>query len=613
MKIFKSLKKRVSYFGVIADELIIVDEVNRVIKFDSSLNLKGGVRLKLPPNKPNEKGVKISKDGTYLIVTVNNLITLWDLKRKKMIKNFKEEKEVLCIGFDNENNYFASGDIAGKIFLYNLNIKKKVAQVARHKDFVNDLAISDDLSEIVAGCFDKCVLFANLTSFNKKERYLHIKPVKKVENKSYVVSADEISDIVKWDLIKIDKKDRVDFYREFRDFWIDSDILLILGANKIMLYSLEREVILNDKFEEFANGDKIAVVGKYMVVSDMNGVLYYRDLFEEEKDLLDAILREDFKKAYELIDANPFLRRSQGFERLEKMVELFIKRAKSLFETDPAEAVKMLDKLIEVPHLRSKIKEIISHYSNLIKFKNAVKSGNYALAYTIANQYPLLKETKYYQLLEKKWQITFNKAFKLIEEGRISEAKELLEPFMAVTEKLPLIELLLREANIIKLMREKLAKRDFKGFFDLVKAHPELKNTAEYQNVINYANKLYQKALEFLEKEEFDKAKKAALILQDFPDFKDKAQKILEKIEIILKFLGYMANKEYEKALELVELYPFLKNLKSYKEFIKKRNEKILKAEELANSGKVNEAMKLLKDYRDKFHLKRIEEIASRF
>ena len=613
MKIFKSLKKRVSYFGVIADELIIVDEVNRVIKFDSSLNLKGGVRLKLPPNKPNEKGVKISKDGTYLIVTVNNLITLWDLKRKKMIKNFKEEKEVLCIGFDNENNYFASGDIAGKIFLYNLNIKKKVAQVAKYKDFINDLAISDDLNEIVAGCFDKCVLFVNLTSFNKKERYLHIKPVKKVENKSYVVSADEISDIVKWDLIKIDKKDRVDFYREFRDFWIDSDILVILGANKIMLYSLEREVILNDKFEEFANGDKIAVIGKYMVVSDMNGVLYYRDLFEEEKDLLDAILREDFKKAYELIDANPFLRRSQGFERLEKMVELFIKRAKSLFETDPAEAVKMLDKLIEVPHLRSKIKEIISHYSNLIKFKNAVKSGNYALAYTIANQYPLLKETKYYQLLEKKWQITFNKAFKLIEEGRISEAKELLEPFMAVTEKLPLIELLLREANIIKLMREKLAKRDFKGFFDLVKAHPELKNTAEYQNVINYANKLYQKALEFLEKEEFDKAKKAALILQDFPDFKDKAQKILEKIEIILKFLGYMANKEYEKALELVELYPFLKNLKSYKEFIKKRNEKILKAEELANSGKVNEAMKLLKDYRDKFHLKRIEEIASRF
>ncbi len=613
MKIFKSLKKRVSYFGVIGDELIIVDEVNRVIKFDSSLNLKGGVRLKLPPNKPNEKGVKISKDGTYLIVTVNNLITLWDLKRKKMIKNFKEEKEVLCIGFDNENNYFASGDIAGKIFLYNLNIKKKVAQVAKYKDFINDLAISDDLNEIVAGCFDKCVLFVNLTSFNKKERYLHIKPVKKVENRSYVVSADEISDIVKWDLIKIDKKDRVDFYREFRDFWIDSDILVILGANKIMLYSLEREVILNDKFEEFANGDKIAVIGKYMVVSDMNGVLYYRDLFEEEKDLLDAILREDFKKAYELIDANPFLRRSQGFERLEKMVELFIKRAKSLFETDPAEAVKMLDKLIEVPHLRSKIKEIISHYSNLIKFKNAVKSGNYALAYTIANQYPLLKETKYYQLLEKKWQITFNKAFKLIEEGRISEAKELLEPFMAVTEKLPLIELLLREANIIKLMREKLAKRDFKGFFDLVKAHPELKNTAEYQNVINYANKLYQKALEFLEKEEFDKAKKAALILQDFPDFKDKAQKILEKIEIILKFLGYMANKEYEKALELVELYPFLKNLKSYKEFIKKRNEKILKAEELANSGKVNEAIELLKDYRDKFHLKRIEEIANRF
>ncbi len=606
MEKFKNLKQRISLFYVEDNALFVVDEINRVIEFDENLLLKRGFKLKFIPNRPSERAVKIDND--ILAIGAKNYISVWDLKSKKHLANFKREDEVLSVGID--KNYMVSGGTNGKIELYNLKILSKVATLAKHRDFINDLAIDSDMNEVYAGCYDKAVLFINSVSFIKKERYLHIKEVKKIEKKDNLISADKISDIIKWNVFKQDKKDRVDFYKEFRDFWIDEDFLVVLGQNKIMVYDLEKEVILNDNFLEVGKADKIVVFGKFLLFSDLNGVIFKVDLFKDERLLLDYILKEDFKSAYELIDKNPFLRRSAGFNRLERMVELIIKRAKQLFETDRTEAIKLLDKLLVVPQLRSKIEEIIKHFSEIVKFKHAIKSGNYALAYMLANSYPLLKETKYYEILEKKWQFAFEKALRLINEGKISEAKEILEPFMAVPEKLPLIEFLLKKAEIIRLLREKLAKRDFKGFFDLVKTHPELKLTKEYMNVLKYAQNLYKKAQELIKQEEFEKAKKVAAVLIEIEPFKDKGYKILKRAEIGLKFLEFLAQKEYEKAIELAEMYTFLKELKSYKEFMKQLNEDFQKAEMLIKEGKTTEAFANIEKYRNRFLINRINEIS---
>ncbi len=608
-KILKNLKKRVTAFGSDGNFLFLVDEVNRVLIFSKNMIMMKGFRLKAPNNRPDENSTKFSKDLKYLAITTGNIITLWDLENKKHIANFVNTMDILAVNFDEKSRYLASGDINGEIKLYNLKIKKKTALLAKHKDFITDIEFCDEVNEVVGGCYDKCVLFVNTADFSKKERYLHIKPVKKVKNSSYLVSADAISDIVKWDILKNSEKDRVDFYKEFKDFFIDENILSVLTSRGVILYDLESEVILNDKFLEFEGGDKIAVFGNYMIISDDKGVVWYYDLFEEEKKLLEYILAEDFKKAYELIDKNPFLKRSRGFERLERMVELYIKKAKAHFEIDPFKAAAELQKLLEVPRLRQRVEEIIKHYTNLVKFKNAVLKNNFALAYQLANQYPLLKETKYYKLLEKKWELAFEKALKLIKEGKISEAKEILVPFMAVPEKLELIEFVLKKGELIFLLREKLAKRDFKGFFALIKEHPELKGTNEYKKVMEYAQRLYEKAQELLKKEEFDKAKKAAALLTEFPGFEEKAEKILRKIEIALKFLNYLSEKNYEKALELVNLHPFLKELKAYKEFIKEWNEKLYKAEILMNEGKSQEAYELLKEYENKYQINRINEV----
>ena len=594
MKKFVNIKARVSEFYT-KNDLVFIDEKNRVFYFDDTFKLKKAFRFKIQNNKPDENGVKFSSDGNYILIAVKNFLTLWDLTNKKHLASFTTHKrDILSVAFSKDNKYFASGDIDGEIYVYNFKLRKKVYELKRHKDFITDIDFYEDRSYLVAGGYDKCVIFHNLITLDKKDKYDHIKPVKKVKKENYLTTVDEMSALITWDEYKKDFKDIVKFYKKFSDVFIYKNYAILATQKTVIIYNLDDFIIENDNFLEFENIDKVTVFKNYLIISNKTGEIYFRNLFEEEKELLDLIIKEEYKKAFELIDKNPFLKFSKGYEKLQKIIELEIKRAKELFLANEAEALKILDKFLLVPQLRERIEKIIEQFKNYKKFVFAVKNGNYALAYLLANRYEMLKETKYYKLLEKKWQIAFERAKEYALKGDISKAKEILAPFMAVTQKLPLIELLLKEAEVFRVLKEKLAKRDFKGFFAIVKNHPELTNTSEYEKVINYANKLFEFADRFLKEEKFEKAKKAALILQDIEGFEDKAKEILEKVDTALKFLHFIANKEYKRALELAEIYPFLKELQSYKDLIKKHNDIYERVEELLAEGKSSQVKELI-------------------
>jgi len=594
MKKFVSVKVRISYlFG--SEYLIVVDEKNRIFYFDDAFRLVKSFKLNLKENnRPYENSVAISNSSEYLLVAINNNLMLFDLKERKKIASFSHEKDILSVTFSQDEKYFAAGDINGEIYVYNTNLRKKVYKLKKHRDFIEDLAFYEDKSYIVAGGYDNCVIFHNLITLEKTDRYFHLKPVRKIEKLNYLVSADERSMVINWDALKKEIKDTNKFFKSFKDFVFFKNYLIIGMEKTIAIYNLDTFIIENDNFLQLDDLDKLGIFKNYLIVTTLNGDLYYRNLFEEENEFLEFILQENYKKAFELIDKNPFLKYSKGFEKLNKIIELEIKKAKKLFLVNEAEALEILNKFYVIPQLREKISKIINEYRNYKKFVFAIKEQNYALAYMLIQKYPMLKETKYYKLLEKKWQIAFEKAKEFALNGNIEKAKEILNPFMLVEEKKALIDLLLKESKLFLLLKEKLAKRDFKGFFAIIKTHPELKDTPEYMKVINYANTLYKLANKFILDEEFKKAKKAALILEDIEGFEDKAQEILKKVEISLKFLQFISQKEYKKAILLSEKYSFLRELPSYKDLIKKHNDIYEKIEKLIHQGQKNKALELL-------------------
>ncbi|WP_456480126.1 hypothetical protein, partial [Nautilia sp.] len=397
VKTLKEFAAEISYININSNGFAIVDVENRVYVFDDNFKLTNGFKIKLPQNKASENTIEIDDGFNYLLLSVTNKpLTLWDIKNKKLIDRYEWHRgDVLSVSFG--NGYFASGGIDGKIFLYSLSLFKMVSKLVKYKDFISDITFGED--EIYATSYDKGVLFVNQFSLKKTVRYLHLKKAVKIENKNYLTSASEYADIIKWDRDKKERKDRIDLYEEFRDFCIYENYIFIAVKNRIVLYDLENETLINEKMFEI-DADKIVVFNDKLYFAK-NNVLAYTELYDE-LELLNFILNEDYKTAYNLISNNPFLKKTKAYEKLELLYKATLKKAVKYFENNlKSKALEILKPFMNVFEKREEVLKTVSHFENIVKFKKAYESRNFALFYQLANQFELLKNTKYYKLAEK--------------------------------------------------------------------------------------------------------------------------------------------------------------------------------------------------------------------
>ena len=586
---FKLIKARVSLFSVIDGFLYAIDEKNRILIFNSLVFLKG-FKLNFPKNNPDDKTVKISKNARFLAIASGREVGVWDLNTKRKVSKNEFNFDIYALGFE-EEDYLACGGYEGKIYYVNLESGETVAEIAKHKDFIQDIEYCEGY--LVAGCYDKCVMFVNPHTLYKKERYIHTKPVKKIGYKEYLVSADQISHVIKWNTSKQTSKDSVSFYKKFRDFWIDGDFLILLSESRVMIYDLKEEVILTDNFAQVKDADKVVVYDRYMIVSDRHGFLYARNLFEEEKDILEYLKIEDFEKIYELIDKNPYLLKSKAYERVKRLEELMLKRALLLYEKDETKAVHILQKLLKVPPLREKIKKIMNDFKNIRLFINAVNSKNYPLAFSLLKQYEELKQSRFYKKLLLEWEKTYKTAQKLLKNNKF-EAKELLNPFLG-TPYGGLIEIMIEKTDEYFEFLEAVKKRDYEKISEMTAKYPDLKKSPEYENILKYANMLKNLMDRFLKEGKYQKAKKAALILEKIPEFQNEAKDYLNKIAIIEKF-EKLIEKNLDEALKLAEMYEFLRELPSYRKIKEEFSKAIKEAEKVVKKDR-EKAKEILKKY----------------
>jgi len=596
MTLFKNIEAKVSYFCIRNENLIIVDEHNTIYYINENLKIIDSYKIPLNYNKSDEHNVSISNDAKLLLIGIKNVLFLWDLEKKVFIKEFNDQKgDILSVNFSKDDKYFALGSIGGNVYIYNTELRKLVLKLPRHKDFITDIDFDETGNFLYAGGFDEAVIFYNLMDISKKDRYLHLKPVKKLEYKNFLISSDELSYTVLWSEDNKDYKDIIKIYKEFRDFFIDNEFLLIANKNNIMIYNLKNFVVENSDFIKTNDIDKISVFRNYIFISKLNGEIYYKNLFEEEDKFLDAVLKEDFLKAYEYLDKNPYLKKSKEYERLNYMIDLSIKRAKELFEKDEAQALRILDKLMLVGELREKIKEVIENFKNIKRLKFAINQNDYILAYKLIEKYPLLQQTKYYENLENKFNAVYEKAIEFISENEIQKAKMILKPFMDIPSKMIYIESIFSNPEFILKLKKAKEEKNFKEFFEIINLNPSLKNTKEYKDVIEYAKFLDEFIQKFIKEEKFQKAKQALNILKDIKGYEQKVEKFEEIVNNSLKFLEYLKNEDLKNALEMSKKYSYLQNLKEYKDLKIKFNQKLSLAEKYAINKDYLNAKKILK------------------
>jgi len=607
-----SIKQPVFKIKVVeSGEIYVLDTKNTIRIFDENFKLKGGVKVKMPEHNPFENTADISPKGTFLaIAEVKGKKTfVWDIKTKTIKYKFGWHKgEVLNVAFDNDENYLLTGGADSRAYIWSLKFGRMLMALPPHPDYILSGGFSKNNLWVATGSYDRLITITNITSTNVSYRKkIYRGAVNKIKffNKNIMVSGDKTGEIVKWDFRRGKILQR---FTNMADMVVDFDIdekqeflFAVTKEKRVYLYDFENGEIISQEFIKLNTIPTVITYNpnnEHLYVGCIDGSLYIFDLLEDRIKLEKAIKEKKYALAYELIKKNPVLKRTKEYKELELIWEKTLGAINRLLEKGEVEKAKVLfSPFKEVPLKRSMFQSMLKDYGEFEKFKTAVVNRKYPLAYSLARTYPVYKQSVYYKKMEDDFKKSFNKARELIKLGKAESAKEVLKPFRGVSEKSALIQSLFNEKRLYDLLRNKFAKREFKDFFALINRYPFLSETDEYEKAMKYGELIKQKAYEAIKKGDYKDAIKYANVLKNFPGFSEEAEEISKEAENILKFLLYLAEKDYDAIESLVQKYHYLEELDDYKKFMRNYQNLIEKGEKYAILGDVAKLKEIFSPY----------------
>ena len=610
-----NVKRAVSKIKYIGDgQICVIDEDNTVRIYDvTTFKLTDGFKIKLPKNNPQESSVDISNNGKYIAIAIRgkHKTTVWSLKEKKLIYTLGWHKgDVLSVNFDREEKYLMTGGEDGRAYIWSMTTGKMVSSLPPHADYITSVAFSKNCLWGATGSYDKSVTITNISSMDisyRKKVHKGAVTLLRFMDKQRMVSGDKTGELVVWNYAKgkIDKR-LIPMVDKILDVAFNSDesfMFVVCNTNKkVSLYAMEDYELISEEFIKMLEiPSRIEYIPEldYLVVGTFDGGVYFYDLFEDEKKLKEFIDNNEFEKAYDLVNKNPFLKRTKTYEALEDKWNKLLILAQKKFEKGETDLAKqILAPFLKIPSKRSLVQSLFNDFSEFEKFKKAVLSLKYPLAYSLVSKYPYLKNTIYYKKMEEDWKKVFNRAKELIfQKGREDEVREILKPFRGVTEKTPFIQTLFNEKQLYQLLQQKLQKKEFADFFALINRFPFLSDSDEYEKAIRYGESLKQKAYELLKKGEYKKVVNIAELLEQFPMFKEEVNDLKQKARLLLQFHRILATHDLNLIENYVKDHPFLEDVEDYQAIEKEWRDKLQKSEIYAAKGNVKEILNELSDY----------------
>ena len=613
IKIF-TIKRPITKIKYIGDSrIIVIDQNNAVRIFDiNELKLDGGFKINLPENRLFANSVDISNNGEYLALAIpkKNKAAIWNISTKKLSHTIGWHKgEIESVKIDPKDTYAVTGGTDGRSHLWNLATGRIVGSLAPHADYVTSIGFSKNGLWCATGSYDKSISITNISSmqFAYKMR-IHSSMVTKIKfiSNFRMISGDKEGNLVCSNYTKGKVIKRFPKLPDIVvDFCFDSQEKYMFATTKnknIFLYDVDNYELISEEFIKTTSTiTSIEFIADmmYLIIGTVDGILYIYDILSDEKLLEEYIETKNYAKAYELINENPILKSSISYTHLEKIWENSINKAQQLLEKDKKEiAEQILKPFMSIPSKRMFIQSLFKDFVEFDKFKQLVLKKKYPLAYSLANKYPTFKQTSYYKHMEKEFKKAFAIARQLMfDKNKEDYVKKLLLPFRGVPEKTALIQSLANEKEIYKLLTQKMAKKDFKGFFELVARYPFLADLDEYKKTVEFGEKLKKAAETEIKHANYNKVLQYTEMLENFPMFAEDAKKLKYEATILANFMKLIANKEYDKVYEFIKKEPFLENIDDFKEIEKQWLEKIKLAEEYSAKGDVKSILETLKHY----------------
>ena len=567
----KGINKAVVLLKLLSNnKLLVVDNETTVRIMDNEdLLMMDGFKVNIHHKRYKSKIVDFSNDGEFFASLTSDCkeSRLFSSKTKKLITQVdRHHGEVSCVGIDPLNRYMFSCGDDGKTFAIDIKSGKLVFTLPVHVDTVNDIVFSKNGNWVATCSYDRRVsIFSLVTMTAKTKLKAHAAPIIKMQflKKNRLISIDKNASAIIWDTYSSKVIERLQGIHDDVTQIVTSkdDKFLFIGTalGYILLYDLDTYELLSPKYIKIASPVTALAFDElhnHLIVGTDDGFIMYYNIYEGEEKLKDFLQNKKFKAIENEATLNPILAYTEIYNLIKNLWENTLEKAKiALQNNDKEKAMLLFNTFKDIPSKNSIIQKTISDYSEFAKFAKLAKEGKLALAYSLANTYPVYKESKLYIALELRWKKVFVQAQKFILDPKgTDKAKEVLAPYRGISEKTRLIQELLTQVEIYKRFRIAIGQKDFKICFELLKQHKFLKELPEYEVLMKYADTLYIKSQQLITDGDTHAAIKMLRVLSVFDDFKDEVKELMVDIESKQKFFTAIENDDMANAYDMMSI-----------------------------------------------------------
>ncbi|MBC8238612.1 MAG: WD40 repeat domain-containing protein [Helicobacteraceae bacterium] len=567
----KNFKDAIVHTQILDDgRLLIVDAKSTVRYLDlQTLELLDGFKANIHHLRYKNKVIEFSSDGKYFAIlkTDSKESRLYNTKTKKVIvKVDRHHGEASCVGIDPHSKYMFSCGDDGKTFVMDIQSGKLVFTLPMHIDAVNDIVFSCD-GNLVATCsYDKKISLFNLTMMTQKYKLkAHSDPVMKMTfiGHNRFFSVDKNNQGIIWNLRNAKVITRLDGIHDDVTQVITAEenqfLFLATALGYVLVYDLKTYEQLSKKYIKVGSSITSLVFdekSKELILSCNDGNVSVYNIYEGEEHINTLLREQRYEDIQAYVDVNPLLEYTEIHSRVANLWQNTLAKAKlHLQKGDKKTAIALLGHFKNVPAKNKIMQEIILEYADYDKFVDVAKGGKLLLAYGLANQHPMYKETPIYKSLEQRWKKAFALAQKhALDPKGMDTAREILAPYRGISDKTKLIQDLFAQAEVYKRFKIALGQKDFKITFELIKLHPFLMEFPEYTTIMNYGDTLYIKSQEFLNVGDTHSAIKMIRILVDFPDFAAEVKEMMLDIESKQKFFKAVKDEDIVTAYNMLDI-----------------------------------------------------------
>ena len=614
-----NFNEKIAYLSILSDgSLAIVDMANNFSVTDLvSLDKSFEISLKKAYVHIQKQSISFSLDGKYLAFaekeqSVVRVVNIQTHKLHHSYPTHNNNVETLC--FDPSSSYLVAGCVTGRVFLWSLFSTGSISRLSSFPEYSASFT-QPKVNYVSYACFSPSGSLVATTGYGGSivitDIHTEVSP-KRITPKHVRVNA--MSFVGEDFLCAGNIEGGIDFIdlstsqilKHFgtglgaiSSFCVSKSLsyVLVSGSSKsVVLIDLkEKKVVDKDYIRLNSKVTRMDINSKdQLFIGCENGSVNMYDLFPQEMLQL-RIKTSAFVKAYELILNYPLLKESDLTQKIEEAWQKsFEQSIKYVEEKKYEEALTNLRKFVSVYSKQDTVQEfktLISHYE---RFKLAVKHENFALAYSMADNVPLLKDTSSYKEMEEIWNNAFLKAQAYLVRDKTHELFKVLEPFNKVTSKLCFIQVLVRQPELFLEFVSLINIHKYDKIFQIAHRYPCLKEISLYKNIVDSVDTIYESSKENIFLRKYDKVKEQMQELSHIPFMKTKFEELSHILSFATRLEHLYEEDDINSCYALIDKHEILKKSELSKILEKIWLQKMKACEKNALLGHTKEIKKIL-------------------